>query len=85
MQSSKTTRLAIEALKKERQRIAIDANLFDLRLACTPHAKRCSERRKEIDVAIAELMGEAAINQKSINRAKKPISLRSAQMELFPE
>jgi hypothetical protein len=72
---SKTTRLAIEALKKERQRIAFDANLFDLRLACTAHAKRCSERRKEIDAAIAELSGQA----------EKPITLHFAQMELFPE
>jgi hypothetical protein len=53
--SDKATRLAVEALQKERQRIAFDANLFDLRLACTPHAKRCSERRKEIDAAIADL------------------------------
>ena len=51
----KAVRLAVEALQKERQRIAFDANLFDLRLACTPHAKRCSERRKEIDAAIADL------------------------------
>lgn len=55
MSKSKTKALAIEALIKERQRIAFDANLFDLRLACTPHAKRASERRKEIEAAIAEL------------------------------
>ena len=51
----KTTKLAIDALVREKQRIAFDANLFDLRLACTPHAKRCSERRKEIQAAIAKL------------------------------
>ena len=51
----KTSRLAIDALVREKKRIAFDANLFDLRLACTPHAKRCSERRKEIDAAIADL------------------------------
>jgi hypothetical protein len=54
----KTTKLAIDALVREKQRIAFDANLFDLRLACTPHAKRCSERRKEIEGAIAKLKQE---------------------------
>lgn len=71
----KATRLAVEALKKERQRIAYDANLFDLRLACTPHAKRCSERRKEIDAAIAALTGEPT----------KPASIQTKQLEMFPE
>ena len=51
----KTTKLAIDGLVREKQRIAFDANLFDLRLACTPHAKRASERRKEIQAAIAKL------------------------------
>ncbi len=54
----KATKLAIEALLREKQRIAFDANLFDLRLACTPHAKRASERRKEIEAAIAKLKSQ---------------------------
>lgn len=54
----KATKLAIEALLREKQRIAFDANLFDLRLACTPHAKRASERRKEIEAAIATLKSQ---------------------------
>ena len=70
--SDKSTRLAVEALQKERQRIAFDANLFDLRLTCTPHAKRCSERRKEIDAAIADLTEQ--------NRA--PVI---EQLEMFPQ
>lgn len=70
--SDKSTRLAIEALQKERQRIAFDANLFDLRLACTPYAKRCSERRKEVDAAIADLTEQ--------NRA--PVI---EQLEMFPQ
>lgn len=74
----KAIRMAITALKMERQRIAFDANLFDLRLACYPKSKAASERRKEIDAAIAELIGQVAINQ-------KPIHLHSAQMELFSE
>ena len=72
MHVSKATRLAVEALQKERQRIAFDANLFDLRLACTPHAKRCSERRKEIDVAIGDLAEQ--------NRT--PVI---EQLEMFPQ
>jgi hypothetical protein len=68
----KAVRLAVEALQKERQRIAFDANLFDLRLACTPHAKRCSERRKEIDAAIADLT----------KRTNTPVI---EQLEMFPQ
>ncbi|MCG2787705.1 MAG: hypothetical protein L6461_21675 [Anaerolineae bacterium] len=70
--SDKATRLAVEALQKERQQIAFDANLFDLRLACTPHAKRCSERRKEIEAAIADLT----------ERTCAPVI---EQLEMFPQ
>lgn len=70
--SDKATRLAIEALQKERQRIAFDANLFDLRLACTPHAKHCSERRKEIAAAIVDLT----------ERNRTPVI---EQLEMFPQ
>lgn len=72
--ADKTLRMAVDALIKERRLVAFDANLFDLRLACTPHAKRCSDRRKEIDAAIV------AIANTGRPQAKEP---PPQQLEMF--
>jgi hypothetical protein len=50
-----TSKLAIEALRKQIQKIAFDANLFNKGLADYPYAKNCSEKRKELLKAIEEL------------------------------
>jgi len=52
---SHTTRLAIEAIQKQIQRIAFDSNLFDRGLANYPYAENCSTKRKDLLAAIAEL------------------------------
>ena len=47
--------IAIEALKKARQKIAIDANLFKMGIVKTDHAERCAKKYDEINQAIEEL------------------------------
>lgn len=48
-------KLAIEALRRQIKEIAIDANLFDRGWADYPHAQQCSQKRKKLLKAIAEL------------------------------
>jgi hypothetical protein len=48
----------IEALRKQIQVIAFDANLFDLGIADYPHARHCSEKRKKLNSEIVRLGGE---------------------------
>jgi hypothetical protein len=78
--ADKATRLAVAALLKERQRLAFDANLFDLRLSCLPFAKNASIRRKEIDTAIAQLTGELKLTGGS---SKASPSSKTEQLEMF--
>ena len=40
------------AIRKQIQKIAVDANLFDLSLADYPYAEQCSLKRKELQAAI---------------------------------
>ena len=54
----KSNKAAIEAIRKQIQRIAFDANLFDLGIADYHHAAQCSKRRKVLLSAIAELEGK---------------------------
>ena len=51
----KNNKLAIEALRKQIQPIAFDANLWDLGIADYPHAQHCSEKRKALLAEIAAL------------------------------
>lgn len=53
--SPSTRRLSIQALLKEIQGIAVDANLFDLGMAEYPYAEKCSRKKKDLLRAIAEL------------------------------
>lgn len=50
-----TRRAAVDALRKELQRIAFDANMADRFGATYPYALRCAARRQEIRAALAEL------------------------------
>ena len=54
---NKTNKLAIEALRKQIQKIAFDANLFDRGMADYPYAEECSRKKKKLLEAIAELGG----------------------------
>ena len=40
--------MLMEAIRKQIQRIAFDANLYDRGLANYPHARRSSEKRKKL-------------------------------------
>ena len=80
--SNKAIRLAVQALQAESQKLAFDANLYDLGLAVYPMAKSASERRKEIDEAIAELTKDQVLPA----AAKQPSPVRrptTEQMEMF--
>jgi len=44
----KLINLAIDCVKREIQRLAVDANLYEKYGAKYPHAQRCSERRREL-------------------------------------
>jgi len=48
-------KLAIEALQKQIQKIAFDANLWDRKIANYPHAEHCSEKKKEMLAEIERL------------------------------
>lgn len=55
MPSKRTYKLAIEVMQKEIQRIAFDANLYDLGFADFPSAENRSKRRRELLKAIEEI------------------------------
>jgi hypothetical protein len=45
---SKAIKIAAAIVRKEIQRISVDANLYDWGIADYPYAKKCSDRRKEL-------------------------------------
>jgi hypothetical protein len=51
-------KLAIEAIRKQIQPIAFDANLWDRKIASYPHAQHCSEKRNVLLAEIARLERE---------------------------
>ena len=50
-----TDRLAIESIKREIQRISVDANLYDMYSATFPYAKRASDKKKRLEAAIKDI------------------------------
>lgn len=54
MQKS-TKKLAVEALRKRIQKIAFDANMYDIYHAAYPHAENSSKLRKKLLQAIDDL------------------------------
>lgn len=69
-----TRNTAIEALRRQIQKIAFDANLFDMGLADYPHAEECSRKRKKLLAAIEDLRG----NKEEIQKE----AVSSQQLEL---
>ena len=55
MKRDKALRLAVAALRKQAQRLAVDANLHDVYHADYPHAVNASQERKLLLEAIEEL------------------------------
>ena len=83
MDSKKATRLAIECIRKEIQRLAVDANLQEMYQADLPNTIAASKKRALLREAIqtlqTELTGQPA---KSKPRTKKT---RANQLDLFTE
>ena len=52
---NQSTKLAIDALRKQIQKIAFDANMYDIYHVTNPHAENCFKLRKKLLEAIAEL------------------------------
>lgn len=51
----KKNAIAIEAIRRQIQDIAFDANLFDWGFADYPYAEKCSKKRKQLLDEIARL------------------------------
>ena len=49
------TKLAIEALRKQIQRIAFDANMYEIYHVTNAHAENCFKLRKKLLAAIKDL------------------------------
>jgi hypothetical protein len=56
--SRKSIKLSIEALKKQAQPLAVDANLYEIGKCDNPTAENAYKARREIYTAIAELQKE---------------------------
>lgn len=52
-----TNKIAIEAIRARIQKIAFDANLFDLGIADYPYSEKCSKERKKLLAAIEKIEG----------------------------
>lgn len=72
---------AVEALRMQIQRIAFDANLWDLGIADYPYAEKCSLKRKRLLAEIARLEGQTVEIPKSARKTRQRAS--GGQMELF--
>lgn len=49
--------IAIDSIKARIQRIAFDANLFDLGIADYPYSEKCSKEKKKLMAIIKRLEG----------------------------
>ena len=50
-----STKLAIEAIRKQIQKIAFDANMYEIYHVTNAHAENCFKLRKKLLQAIADL------------------------------
>lgn len=83
MDSKKAIRLAVECIRKEIQRLAVDANLQEMYLADLPNTIAASKKRAMLREAILALQAEPADQPaKSKSRKKKT---RASQLNLFTE
>ena len=52
---------AVKALRAQIQRIAFDANIYDLGIGDYPYAEKCSKKRKALLAEIARLQGGGTV------------------------
>lgn len=78
-------KLAIEAIRKQIQRIAFDANIYDRGLGDYPYAQKCSKKRKELEAQIQALQGETVDLPKDAKKTRRRTSRgqTQGQMTLF--
>ncbi len=79
MNEDRAVKLAIECIRKEIQRLAVDANLQEMYHADLPHTIAASKKRTQLREAILVLQGQPG---KPKDRPKNP---DAAQPELFAE
>ncbi len=61
MKQSRAIALAIECIRAEIKRLAVDANLHDRFGMDTPHGRNSSARRKQLQEAIATLQQDQQV------------------------
>lgn len=77
---------AITAIRAQIQRIAFDANIWDLGIGDYPYAEKCSKKRKVLLAEIARLQGEVVDTPKKSQKTKFQAEKRHSQgqLPLFP-
>ena len=83
MNNETATRLAIECIKTEIQRLAVDANLQEMYQANLPHTIAASKRRALLRKAIAVLKGQPGKPIKKTSSARKKSGMAETQPDLF--
>ena len=83
MDSKKATRLAIECIRKEIQRLAVDANLQEMYQADLPNTIAASKKRALLREAILALQAEPADQPAKSNAQTKTV--HASQLDFFIE
>lgn len=65
--ANKKQSLAIEAIRKQIQLIAFDANLFDRGIATYPYAEACSKKRKALQEALDNLLPGSGVRKSALD------------------
>ena len=85
MKNEKALKLAIECIKAEIQRLAVDGNLQEMYQANLPHTIAASKRRALLREALATLVGQqSAPIMKSKSPSAKPRKVEN-QPDLFAD
>ena len=85
MKNEKALKLAIECIKTEIQRLAVDGNLQEIYQANLPHTIAASKRRALLREAIATLEGQQSVPiMKSKSPRAKPGKVEN-QPDLFAD
>ena len=79
----KAVRLAIECIRREIQRLAVDANLQEMYQANLPHTIAASKRRALLREAIAVLKGQPGEPSKKTRSAREKSEMAETQPDLF--
>ena len=82
MRSINNNALAVEALRKQIQVIAFEANLYDLGISNgVPYHEHCSTRRRKLNAEITRLGGQ--VKPLPFDKTKNKIDEVVRQLDLF--